>query len=68
MSTEQTRQGNQWWGYRHAEGGMILKRYFGPRDIEEATESDFVLDIVGPFYASNIEEARAILPTYFERR
>ena len=39
----------EWWGYLHVEGTLQVKRYFGPRDIEEAHESPFVDMVHGPF-------------------
>lgn len=50
---------NKWWGYRHTSGSIQAKRYFDIRDINEAVESDFVQQIVYPFYADNREEALA---------
>ena len=35
----------QWWGYLHVNGSAHCKRYFGPEDTAEASESPFV-DIV----------------------
>ena len=40
-----------WWGYMHSNGGVQVKRYFGPMDITEARQSPFVHQIVGPFKA-----------------
>lgn len=48
---------NQWYGYRHENGSIHVKRYFDQRDTDEALESDFVEAVVGPFYADNREEA-----------
>lgn len=48
---------NQWWGYLHTSGTLQVKRYFEPRDIEEAEQSDFVLETYQPFYAANREDA-----------
>ncbi len=57
----------QWWGYRHTNGSLQVKRYFDDRDIQEARESDFVVRTAGPFYANNREEALYVLQTYFTR-
>lgn len=46
-----------WWGYLHTSGTIQIKRYFGRRDIEEASESPFVQAIVFPFEARDREEA-----------
>jgi len=40
-----------WWGYAHVNDTYNVKRYFGPRDIEEARESDFVKSVSEPFEA-----------------
>ena len=48
----------QFWAYRHTQGSILVKRYLGPVDIEEARESPFVMEIMGPFEAENINEAR----------
>jgi hypothetical protein len=40
-----------WWGYMHSNGEIQVKRYFGTRDIEEARQSPFCHEIVGPFKA-----------------
>lgn len=50
---------NKWWGYQHTNGSLQAKRYFGPEDIDEARESPFVGQIVGPFDAVTREEALA---------
>lgn len=46
-----------WWGYLHVSLSVQVKRYFGPKDIQEAQESDFVIRTCGPFKARNREEA-----------
>lgn len=46
-----------WWGYKHTSGTYQAKRYFEPLDIQEAEESLFCEEVVGPFEASNREEA-----------
>ena len=50
-----------WWGYRHTNGTLQAKRYFGREDIKEAAESDFVDDYYGPFECNGREEALKIL-------
>ena len=47
----------QWWGYRHINGSIQVKRYFDKRDLEEARESDFVDTVVSPFLAKDREDA-----------
>jgi hypothetical protein len=48
-----------WWAYRHVDGSVPVKRYFGPRDVSEAQESEFCDEVVQPFTAANASEARA---------
>ena len=47
----------KWWGYFHRNGSIQVKRFFDVRDIEEAAESPFVLNIVNPFEAEGREDA-----------
>lgn len=50
----------KWWGYLHTDGSLQAKRYhptFGPGDIEEAFESPFCAKVVGPFEATDREDA-----------
>lgn len=49
------------WGYKHTSGSLQAKRYFGPLDIKEAHESPFCAIVVGPFEASDREEALKIV-------
>lgn len=54
----------QWWGYRHVNGGIHLKRYIGAHRadaMEDAELSPFVDDTFGPFAAQDREAASAIL-------
>lgn len=46
-----------WWGYRHTDGSLHVKRYFDQMDIEEAQDSVFVERTYGPFDAMNREDA-----------
>jgi len=48
---------DRWWGYRHVDGSVHVKRYFDMRDLDEAADSDFVGAVRGPFTARNREEA-----------
>jgi hypothetical protein len=52
---------NLWWGYLHTQGTLQAKRYFGPLDIQEAEESPFCAKVVGPFEATDREEALKIV-------
>ena len=52
-----------WWGYRHLGGTYQVKRYTEPRDVEEASESPFVLHACGPFKAWDREEALRTVKT-----
>lgn len=47
----------QWWGYKHISGTYQAKRYFDKRDLEEAYSSDFVEQVVQPFYADSRDDA-----------
>lgn len=51
---------NQWFAYRHVNGETQVKRYFDPRDIEDARKSDFVDTVVGPFDAEDRTHALQI--------
>ena len=51
----------RWWGYQHVDGSMHLKRYFSPHDLNTAHESSFVQQVVEPFDADGVEEARTVL-------
>jgi len=46
-----------WFGYRHMNGSMLLKRYLNAEDFKEAQDSDFVLYTVGPFEAPDRKTA-----------
>lgn len=48
---------NLWWGYKHISGTYQTKRYFEPLDIIEANESPFCDIVVGPFPATDREDA-----------
>jgi len=48
---------NQWWGYKHLNGSIQVKIYWGEKDIEEARESRFCEKVLGPFTARSREEA-----------
>lgn len=52
--------GPPWYGYIHVDGTLHVKRYFGPEDITEATDSEFVAQITGPFHAPNAEIAATL--------
>jgi hypothetical protein len=47
----------EWWGYVHVDGSLHVKRYFGPDDLSEARESDFVQEVYGPWKVNTREEA-----------
>lgn len=50
-----------WWGYLHVNGTIQPKRYFGPRDIEDALASDFVARVFPPFQANSRSHAIEII-------
>lgn len=49
--------GIQWWAYLHTNGTIQVKRYFSPRDFEDARESPFVRKITKAFDAEGREDA-----------
>lgn len=51
----------QWWGYLHTSGTLQAKPYFEPLDIIEARQSPFCDKVVGPFEASDRDEALEIV-------
>jgi hypothetical protein len=46
-----------WWGYKHSSGTYQAKRYSGPLDTDEARDSPFCEQVVGPFPAKDRDEA-----------
>jgi hypothetical protein len=56
------------WGYVHTENNKIhIKRYFDERDLEDAYESAFCMEVRGPVEAVNQSEALVKLyPEYVE--
>lgn len=47
---------SRWWGYLHENGTVHAKRVWESTiegDLEEASESPFVLHIIEPFYAED---------------
>lgn len=55
--TEGKAQTIKFWGYRHTNGSIHLKRYFGQMDIDEAHESPFIDEVFGPWESENFEDA-----------
>ena len=47
----------EWWCYLHTNGSVQAKRYFDPRDLEDADESPFVKVRTNPFMASGRSDA-----------
>lgn len=43
-----TQTGCHWYAYKHTEGGIHAKRFFGEEDISEAESSPFVVEVRGP--------------------
>ena len=50
-----------WWGYQHISGTYQAKRYFDKQDVQEAYESPFVKNVVGPFKAKDRIDAIEII-------
>lgn len=46
-----------WWGYKHISGTYQAKMYFEPLDIQEAVDSPFCAEVVGPFEAEDRDDA-----------
>lgn len=51
----------KWWGYRHIQGSVHLKRFYDQADVDEAYESDFVDDVCDPFDAPSRETASNVV-------
>ena len=51
---------NLWYGYRHVDGEIDVKRYFDPGDLREIEESDFVAEHCGPYLAEGRADATEI--------
>lgn len=52
-----------WWGYRHKNGQVILKRFSTEEDLEEVDSSPFVVERTDKFEAGTREEAAKKLDT-----
>ena len=52
-----------WWGYKHINGSIQVKRFFGKLDLVEADESPFVRKVFQPFEAEGREDAIKIIKT-----
>ena len=46
-----------WYGYRHTNGRVQVKRFFGVRDLEDCRDSDFVVSYTAAFPAEGREDA-----------
>jgi len=52
----------EWYAYKHNNGTLHLRRYFGdPLDIREAKDSPFVRAVTGPFESNKRNEAEDIM-------
>lgn len=56
----------QWWAYLHTNGTVQVKRFFSRIDLTEAKESDFVQDVMLPFYAEGREDALLQAAEHFD--
>lgn len=54
---EESNPKKQWYGYKHISGTYQAKRYFSLLDIQEAEESPFVKQVVGPFLSHTRDQA-----------
>lgn len=54
---------NLWWGYKHESGTYQAKLFWSQLDIDEAHESPFCVQVVGPFEveSNDRDEALAIV-------
>jgi hypothetical protein len=52
---------NKWWGYLHEDGSIKAKRFFSQGDLDEASESSFVVHVVKPFYAKDHDYALGVI-------
>jgi len=52
-----------WWGYKHVNGSLQVKRYFDPLDLKEAHQSPFVDIVAGPWECNGRDEALSKLET-----
>ena len=50
----------KFYAYRHTNGTMHLKRYIGPDDLSEATQSIHVVKVTDAFEAESVDHARKI--------
>lgn len=55
-----------WWGYLHVNGKIIVKFYHSESQLEDAKESTFVKLIVPPFKTSSKKEATIIITKRIE--
>ena len=61
VGADQPATHNMWWGYKHVSGTYQAKRYFSQLDTDEAKESPFCKAVVGPFMATDRDEALSIV-------
>lgn len=50
-----------WWGYKHIRGSYQAKRYWGDQDLDDARDSPFCEEVVGPFTATDRDQALSIV-------
>lgn len=48
---------NKWWGYKHVNGEILVKRFWDYGDIDEARRSDFVKSVTWVFDAIDFNDA-----------
>lgn len=54
-------KGSIFWGYLDSDGRIYVKKYINDRIIENYERLPFVKGIFDPFYASNIQQAAALI-------
>ena len=52
-----------WWGYKHINGSLHLKRWFGEHEYYtgDCKNNEFINIVISPFKAESIEDAMGIL-------
>lgn len=55
-----------WWAYLHTSGSIHVKRYYTHKDLEDARESPFVRNFMGPFEAASRLDAVKVAQQAFD--
>jgi len=68
FGTYEERKIPRWYAYIHANGNLLLKRYFMPDDLSDAKNSPFVMDITPVIKAHDRKDAMEQAIDYFKNR